>query len=341
MHEYLSYFHGEPKASAKMRVECEDFKVFENLSFEPVGSGYHSLVSIRKTNRNTQDVLSWLAETCAASERDIGYCGQKDKRAITEQWFSVPGNDVEESLKSADSVEGIEVLSIVSHDKKLRLGAHRSNTFEIVLKEFEGNHDDVKHRLQSIQQTGFPNYFGPQRFGRDGKNAIYGRMLLQNKRFRKAKGVRQKLQVSALRSQLFNTIVSLGLSSSTYHILQEHDVLMIDGSHSHFVADHSDDLELRLKNMSVHKTAPLWGRPDRHLPEPLYQRELELLSDCQEDALLLESRRFDMTRRAIRAVARNLEWKFVDSQLILKFELDPGVFATSLLREFVKFEVTY
>jgi len=341
MHDHLSYLNGKPEASAKMRVECEDFRVSENLSFEPVGSGYHSLVYIRKNNRNTQDILSWLAETCAVSERDIGYCGQKDKRAITEQWLSVPGNDVDECLKSADSIEGIEVLSIVPHDKKLRIGAHRSNSFEIVLKEFDGNHEYVKHRLQSIQQTGFPNYFGPQRFGRDGKNALYGRMLLQNKRFRKAKGVRQKLQVSALRSQLFNTIVSCSLSSSTYDVLQEHDVLMIDGSHSHFVADQSDDLELRLKNMAVHKTAPLWGRPDRHLPERLYQRELEILADFQEDALLLESRRFDMTRRAVRAVARNLQWEFGDSQLILKFELDPGVFATSLLRELVDFEVTY
>lgn len=55
------------------------------------------------------------------------------------------------------------------HRRKLRIGALRGNHFSLVLREVS-DHTDVEARLALIAGEGVPNYFGSQRFGRDGNN---------------------------------------------------------------------------------------------------------------------------------------------------------------------------
>ncbi len=48
--------------SALMKLKPEDFCVDEKLGFEPEGEGEHLWVQIRKTGRNTRDVVDLLAK---------------------------------------------------------------------------------------------------------------------------------------------------------------------------------------------------------------------------------------------------------------------------------------
>ena len=79
-----------PGTQAELRVVPEDFRVEEDLGFEPAGSGAHLLLQVRKVNANTQWVARELARLAGCHVAEVGYAGIKDRRAVAVQWFSVP-----------------------------------------------------------------------------------------------------------------------------------------------------------------------------------------------------------------------------------------------------------
>jgi len=118
-----------------------DFRVDEQLGFEPDGEGAHLWLLLRKTGCNTIDVISSLAGILGVAERDIGYSGLKDKHAITTQWVSVPfpiNNPlpelVDHKLAGKELPESVELLQLTKSGKKLRRGAHKLNAFTITLR---------------------------------------------------------------------------------------------------------------------------------------------------------------------------------------------------------------
>ena len=54
--ESLSYLESAPAVSAKLKVALTDFKVEENLGFEPTSSGEHIFLKVKKINLSTLDV---------------------------------------------------------------------------------------------------------------------------------------------------------------------------------------------------------------------------------------------------------------------------------------------
>ena len=66
--------------------------------------------------------------------------------------------------------------------------------------------------LGRVMQRGFPNYFGPQRFGHAGRNlAVAQTWLLQGRRERgnRTRAPERALYLSVLRSFLFNEQLAL------------------------------------------------------------------------------------------------------------------------------------
>ena len=72
---------GEPAASARMRCFPEDFRVDEQLGFEPDGAGEHVFLLLRKRCLNTQDLVQRIVDLSGIPQRDIGFCGMKDRVA--------------------------------------------------------------------------------------------------------------------------------------------------------------------------------------------------------------------------------------------------------------------
>jgi len=80
---------GGSAGRAVLRARPEDFQVDELLGFEPAGHGEHSLLQIRKRDVTTREMARQIARVTGAKQRDVGYCGMKDRNALTTQWFSV------------------------------------------------------------------------------------------------------------------------------------------------------------------------------------------------------------------------------------------------------------
>ena len=85
----LPYAFGGPPLSGRLRATTADFQVDEVLGFEPDGEGEHALLLVRKIGLNTEELARQLARHAGLRPRDVGYCGLKDRNAVTSQWFSL------------------------------------------------------------------------------------------------------------------------------------------------------------------------------------------------------------------------------------------------------------
>ncbi|MCE3285890.1 MAG: tRNA pseudouridine synthase, TruD family, partial [Steroidobacteraceae bacterium] len=158
-------------ATGRIRVAPEDFFVEEVLGFEPDGSGAHGLLAVEKCGANTGWVAAQLARHAGVQARDVGFSGHKDRHALTRQAFTLP-LPVDFAVERCREWrgEGYVVLAAARHARKLRPGSHRGNRFVLRVRELRGDRSSLEQCLREVAAQGVPNYFGPQRFGRDGAN---------------------------------------------------------------------------------------------------------------------------------------------------------------------------
>ena len=197
-----------PKIKGKIKAKADEFVVDEVLFYEPEGSGEHLYLQIEKTGANTEWVALQLAKFLDIRQIDVSYAGRKDRHAVTTQWFScyLPKGSARDWRFF--SAEGVVVKSITWGLRKLRPGQLACNLFRVKvhLERLTGAEaNELIKRLTLVSKLGFPNYFGPQRFGRDGNNLqMADQMLRKGVRVRGNRG----MLISAARSWLFNRFVA-------------------------------------------------------------------------------------------------------------------------------------
>ena len=322
--------------TVRFKSAPEDFVVDENLGFEPSGQGEHIWIQVRKTGCNTRDLIDKFAAITGVDARDIGYSGLKDKNAVTSQWFSIR-QPLQATLPDGiDQIDGVELLRTERSDRKLRTGCHRSNRFIIVLRDLTGDQKTVETQIEKIVRRGFPNYFGQQRFGHDGRNVIAARSMFQSKR-RKVTRFKRSIYLSSARAWLFNSVLARRVQDDSWLSVQTGDVCMLDGTRSIFQAtDTESDLQLRHDEYDIHLTGPLVGDGVSQASGGILELEQKCLE--QESILVdgLVNAGLKQERRALRALAENLAFEWIDAQTLrLEFSLARGVYATAMLHELV------
>ena len=331
----LAYLKTAPKQTALLKAECADFVVKENLGYSMAGDGEFVAVRVRKTDANTLFVGEKLAQFAGISARNMSYAGLKDRRAVTEQWFSLqmPGKT---TLDFGDfQLEGIEILEVTRHNRKIRTGSLDGNYFDILLRNAMET-DDLKVRLENLSKFGFPNYFTEQRFGRDGHN------LTQALRWAKGEiqvkdRKKRSFYLSAARSEVFNLVVSERLKQGVANRVLPNDIVQLSGSHSWFVADEKEDLnvlQLRLEQGDLQLTAPLIGET----AQPACSLENDIVQQHQDIVNLMKQERLKPARRPLLMKPKDFNWQFEETGLRLKFYLPAGSYATALVRELVNIE---
>ena len=323
---------GDPAATGILRATPEDFVVEEDLGFAPDGDGSHLLLKVRKRNANTGWVAQELARGLGCHVRDIGFAGLKDRRAVAIQWFSLPLTP-----RALDAAAGFvnpefAVLEVHRHRRKLPRGALAGNAFAIRIRQYSGSPAGLRERCEAIQRCGVPNYFGPQRFGREAGNLA----CLAESRPGRPDG----FVLSAARSLVFNAVVGQRVRDGSWGTLDRGDVANLDGRGSVFLVDElASDLPERLARLEVHPTGPMWGSGELMSRGPVRDLEarigLELARACQcvVDAGMRQE------RRSVRLRVRDLRWEQDTAGVLLQFWLRSGSFATAVLREILADQV--
>jgi len=312
----LSPLCGGLALSATFRERPDDFYVEENLGFTLSGDGEHCCLYIEKCGQNTHWVAAELARFVGVSERDVGVCGRKDRHAITRQWFSVYDPERSPVDWSAFAVEGVSILRVTRHHKKLRLGMHESNQFVIRLRDVEsssavlgeGDKQAVLNGINDTLEGGIPNYFGVQRFGREAGNLRMAQQWLVDgkKPPRQQKG----MVLSAARSYLFNQVLAARVTANNWQAPLDGDVL-IDGLPS----------------------GPLWGRGRLASQGSVLDIEQQVLLPFTAWCERLEHQGLKQERRSLVLLPRQVAVQWEDEDLVLAFTLPVGTFATAVLTE--------
>jgi len=333
MKQTLAHAWGGAPATGRLRTAPEDFRVDEVLGFEPDGRGEHAWLLIRKRGANSEDVARALARFAGVARRSVSYSGMKDRHAVTTQWFSVQLPGTADPDWSRLDAECWRVERASRHARKLRTGTHRGNHFTLRVRDVDGDREAVDATLRRVRDAGFPNYFGPQRFGRGGENLRKARALLGDG------GPRRRVRgiyLSAARSWLFNRVLDRRLREATWTEALIGDALMLAGTRSVFECRGDEtDLAGRIDALDLHVTGPLWGRGRQPLGAGIARQEAAWLADDGDLCAGLEAAGLAAGRRALRAVTTNIDWGWAGDTLELSFTLEAGVFATSLLREIV------
>ncbi len=301
----------ETGARGSLKQNNEDFRVTELPLSLPSGEGEHIWLQVNKDGANTAFVAQCIADYASVKLMDVGYAGLKDRYAISEQWFSVyfPKGEAPDFLQLAH--DEFTVLAQHRHVKKCRRGDLLGNQFEIVLRDVEGDHALIEANLLQIQQYGVPNYFGPQRFGRDGGNVAQGHLMLT----RDTRGRQQKkkgIYLSAVRSFIFNEILADRINNGLWGKTLEGDVFDEQGM----------------------PTGALWGRG--RISTATAAADLENAIAKRHAALCegMEYAGLKQERRTLAAIPKNMTWQWLnESQLQLSFSLSAGYYATSVIRE--------
>lgn len=206
------YFLKHSPIDFYFRQNSENFKVTENSLYDFSGDGEHLVVKIRKKDLTTWQMVESVAKYLGIKVRDIGYAGLKDKSAFTIQYISI-NREYEEKF-STFTHPNIKVISTTYHNNKIKRGHLKSNSFYIKLKKVTTlNAQKIVEALKIIDTEGMPNFYGYQRFGKNGTNYKLGLDILNGKN-RERNRTKREFLINSYQSYLFNSWLNSRLELS-------------------------------------------------------------------------------------------------------------------------------
>lgn len=326
----------------RLRVALDDFRVEEIAAYPPSGEGDHLFLRIEKRDMSTPFAVDRIARALKISARDIGYAGMKDRHAVTEQTLSVPGR-VGEAAVEALAIEGLTVRSVARHQNKLRIGHLRGNRFTLRLRQLD-DLDSCYQRAIAVasvlQREGVPNFYGSQRFGREGDNATRARAWLVGGGPAPRDHTLRRLLASSLQSSVFNRWLSERLTAGLLARYVDGDLAARFGPNGEgrpWAVDPSE-AEALYATGGVTATGPMPGpKMPRPTGEALAREEAVMAAMGLDDAVFARAGALaEGTRRAARVFVDGLDVSRGEGCLIFRFGLPSGGYATTVMREFCK-----
>lgn len=320
-----------------LRQQLEDFAVEEVPAYLPSGEGEHVYVRFAKRGLTTPDAVKAMARALGVDPRECGWAGLKDKHAVTVQWASFLRADP--SKAAALSLDGVTVLEVSRHRNKLKTGHLHGNRFDLRVRGCVDGSLEIARRVAAVlSREGAPNYYGAQRFGRDGGNVERGVAWLTAQGPAPREAFERKMLASSVQSWLFNRYLGARVEDGLLARYVPGDLAVRHPSDRPFaIAEHEAVEAYASRTCSA--TGPMFG-PEMRWPEAeAREREARVL---RESGLSIEhfARARGLAEGARRSVRVCLSALEIDEEssgvLRFRFELPAGAYATAVLREFRK-----
>jgi len=152
-------------------------------SFSKESKDRFTTFNLIKINKETFEAIKLISEALKIPIDSIYYSGLKDKCSISVQKVSISGNFIEKLRKL--KLKDIFIRNIYPSRKSVKLGSNWGNQFIITIRNIEKSKNTltkINRIFKILQNQGFPNYFGLQRFGTFRANShLIGRLILEGK----------------------------------------------------------------------------------------------------------------------------------------------------------------
>ena len=148
------------------------------LGWQDLGGEYLHF-TLYKENKDTMEVISYLARQIKMKAQNFQFAGTKDRRGVTVQRVSVYRVYADRMVGLNRTLRGAKIGGYEYHPRGLELGELKGNEFVITLRDCSFPSVDassadkrvelvstlVGHAVQQLSSRGFINYYGLQRFG--------------------------------------------------------------------------------------------------------------------------------------------------------------------------------
>lgn len=333
----LDTIGGEIKESAS------DFVVEEVPLYEPEEDGQHVYVRLTREGRTTREVVERLAEIFGVSQGTIGYAGMKDRQARATQTFSLDSAAFDRPKPSDEEVAArireemdCDVSFARRHRNKLRRGHLVGNRFRVLIRSPKAADSVERARAiaDALIERGVPNFYGAQRFGREGDNAAKGLEILRTGSF-DGPHWKRRLLCNAYQSSLFNRWLAERMDRGDFDRLLLGDVAKKTDTGGLFEVEELDREQERFERREITFTGPIYGHDLWWAVGEAGEFERAFFEEADVGMEALREANLKGSRRRGRIHLDELEVAAAEDGVELTFELPKGAYATVVLREFL------
>ncbi len=339
-----------PGIGGRIKAAPEDFEVEEIPAYEPSGAGDYLYLWLEKRDMGAEYFGRQVARRLEIPTGEVGMAGLKDRHAVTRQWVSVPA--ATEPLVKDLGGGGIRVLQVSRHGNKLKTGHLRGNRFRILVRDPDaGAAERLGPILDRVRAHGLPNYYGPQRFGRDFQTLKLGLALLRHEppppppAGERPQNLRspfmRKLVLSAAQAGLFNAYLARRFRDGLLRRVLRGDVMAKWPFGGMFVAADVPVEQARFDARETVTAGPIFGRKTFPAAGEAAEREAAVRADSglPPTAFAGFGKLVQGTRRHNLIYVDDVSAAVEPEGVRLTFTLPAGSYATVLLGEVMKTEL--
>ncbi len=333
-----------PGIGGQLRSKHEHFLVEEIPLYEPSGNGPHLYINLTKEGLTTKEIQQKLAVLFNCQNSDIGYAGLKDKHARTTQTFSVllgnvDNDSINDKVNQIKTHLPVTVNSAKLHRNKLKPGHLLGNRFTIKITKTNLNSikslEYAQDIVDQLKTNGVPNFFGPQRFGFDGENIKKGKEIILGKKVGIDRWLKRFL-ISSYQGYLCNRYLAHRLDTNNFNRIIMGDIGKKYSTGGMFQVKDPQKEQLRYETHEITFTSPIYGSKMWEATGSAGKLEKEILNEAGITLQQLDHHKIKGTRRIGRLIINDLKVSLENQDLLIKFSLPKGAFATTVLREFMK-----
>jgi tRNA pseudouridine13 synthase len=333
-----------PGIGGRIKTQIDDFEVEEIPAYQPSGSGDHLYLWIEKRGLGAEYFVRQVARRLDVAGSEVGTAGLKDRQAVTRQMVSIPAR-AEPHLNQLDG-DGIRLLNVSRHGNKLKPGHLHGNRFRILVREAVAEAGErLPPLIGRLRRDGLANFYGEQRFGREGETVLLGLALLRQEPLPGGKASTRnpflrKLALSAAQSALFNHYLACRMAEGWMRRVLPGDVMARWPFGGMFVAEDAAREQARLEAREIVPAGPMFGRKMFRTADAAAEREDKVLQDAglTPQAFHGFGKLLSGTRRHNFVYVDDLAANVEAEGVRLSFALPAGSYATVLLREITKSE---